>query len=256
MKLTSFLILLFSLCSCFVTKKKYLALQQEILQLKSDLNDDDQDGVANYLDLEARTSIFEIVDSRGRTIYEEKVIDIDEDGVLDSIDFCPTIKGVSSANGCPDWDNDGIYDFMDKCPKSVGLDSLFGCPFIKEEGVIYVKNTSLNYGIRFIDKTTRYKPKSKVILDTTIAQITKILTLNSNYIIEIKSFTDSIGDSIQNNEICFKRAENIKKLLLKKGIDEKRIFLKPMGSLNPKHSNETKEGREANNRIEFNIIKP
>jgi outer membrane protein OmpA-like peptidoglycan-associated protein len=254
MKLLSLLILLFSLSACFVTKKKYISMEQEIVQLKSNLQDDDKDGVPNYRDLEPNSDNLVNVDSKGRTIVIEKIVDIDQDGILDSEDFCPTIKGIATANGCPDWDNDGIYDFLDRCPKAVGVDTLNGCPFIKEEGVIYVKKTPLSYGIRFIDKTTKYKPKTKLILDTLTLQVSEVLLKNPEYKIEIQSHTDSIGDSLKNIDLCQKRAEQIKKLLVKKGIEEQRVLIKAFGSSQSKHSNDTKEGREANNRIEFLIL--
>lgn len=255
MKHTSLIILLFSLSSCFLTKKEYQALEQDLAQVKSNLKDDDQDGVANYMDLEPRTSVFEKVDSKGRTIYIEKVVDIDQDGILDVEDFCPTIKGVSAANGCPDLDGDGFYDFLDRCPKAAGMDSLDGCPIIKGKNVLYEKKIPTNYGIRFLDKTTKYRPKTKTILDTLILQATDLLAKNPSYLLEIRSFTDSIGDSLTNITLCEKRAEQVKKLLLKKGVEENRLFIRAFGSQKPKHSNETKEGREANNRIEFFILK-
>jgi hypothetical protein len=50
MKFIYFKISLFILSSCFVGQKKYNLLKQEIEVIKSDLKDDDKDGVPNYLD--------------------------------------------------------------------------------------------------------------------------------------------------------------------------------------------------------------
>jgi OOP family OmpA-OmpF porin len=50
------------------------------------------------------------------------ILDHDKDGILDSIDKCPTIPedfdGYQDADGCPDYDNDrdGLIDTLDKCP--------------------------------------------------------------------------------------------------------------------------------------------
>jgi len=59
---------------------------------------------------------------------EEK--DTDGDGIMDSNDQCPTVKGVAKYNGCPvpDSDNDGLADDVDKCPTVAGLAKYNGCP--------------------------------------------------------------------------------------------------------------------------------
>jgi outer membrane protein OmpA-like peptidoglycan-associated protein len=54
--------------------------------------------------------------------------DTDGDGVVDSLDACPTEAGLASLNGCPDRDKDGIADKDDKCPDVAGLARYQGCP--------------------------------------------------------------------------------------------------------------------------------
>ncbi|MEM1120740.1 MAG: OmpA family protein [Bacteroidota bacterium] len=54
--------------------------------------------------------------------------DSDRDGVPDSVDKCPTMKGSKMAQGCPDKDGDGIADKRDKCPNEPGLVQFNGCP--------------------------------------------------------------------------------------------------------------------------------
>ncbi len=54
--------------------------------------------------------------------------DRDGDGVLDSLDKCPDVKGLASLQGCPDRDGDGIADAEDKCPDVKGLARYQGCP--------------------------------------------------------------------------------------------------------------------------------
>ena len=58
----------------------------------------------------------------------EPVKDRDGDGVVDSVDRCPDVAGVSSLQGCPDKDGDGITDADDKCPDVNGLARYNGCP--------------------------------------------------------------------------------------------------------------------------------
>ncbi len=56
--------------------------------------------------------------------------DTDGDGILDTDDKCPTVKGVAKYQGCPvpDTDKDGINDDDDKCPTVPGLARYQGCP--------------------------------------------------------------------------------------------------------------------------------
>lgn len=64
-----------------------------------------------------------------------KYPDMDHDGVVDSLDRCPTIKGLISLQGCPDKDNDGVADDLDLCPDVPGTISTNGCPDKDGDGV-------------------------------------------------------------------------------------------------------------------------
>jgi OOP family OmpA-OmpF porin len=56
--------------------------------------------------------------------------DSDKDGIIDSLDKCPTVPGLPKYDGCPvpDTDKDGINDEEDKCPTVAGLARYQGCP--------------------------------------------------------------------------------------------------------------------------------
>lgn len=57
-------------------------------------------------------------------------VDGDNDGVVDSLDKCPTQAGTLKYYGCPvpDTDNDGVNDELDKCPNQFGTAKYNGCP--------------------------------------------------------------------------------------------------------------------------------
>jgi OmpA-OmpF porin, OOP family len=57
-------------------------------------------------------------------------VDTDKDGIIDSLDKCPTVPGLQKYQGCPvpDTDKDGINDEEDKCPSVAGLARYQGCP--------------------------------------------------------------------------------------------------------------------------------
>ncbi len=61
---------------------------------------------------------------------KEEPKDTDKDGIIDSLDKCPTVPGTAKYNGCPvpDTDKDGINDEQDKCPTVGGVAKYSGCP--------------------------------------------------------------------------------------------------------------------------------
>jgi OOP family OmpA-OmpF porin len=61
---------------------------------------------------------------------KEEPKDTDKDGIVDSLDKCPTVAGIAKYQGCPipDTDKDGINDEQDKCPKTPGIAKYQGCP--------------------------------------------------------------------------------------------------------------------------------
>ena len=81
----------------------------------------------------------------GGVAYEpEKVLDLDEDGILDTRDNCPAEPedkdGFQDLDGCPDLDNDGdgIADTTDRCPLDAedkdGYSDEDGCPDLDNDG--------------------------------------------------------------------------------------------------------------------------
>ena len=62
--------------------------------------------------------------------------DTDGDGIVDSKDKCPTVKGIAKYQGCPipDTDGDGVNDEEDKCPTVPGLARYQGCPIPDTDG--------------------------------------------------------------------------------------------------------------------------
>src|SRR6218665_3892667 len=63
-------------------------------------------------------------------------VDTDNDGIVDSLDKCPTQPGTAKYNGCPvpDSDGDGIDDEQDKCPQQAGVARYDGCPVPDSDG--------------------------------------------------------------------------------------------------------------------------
>ena len=73
--------------------------------------------------------------------------------------------------------------------------------------------------------------------------------------VTVTGHTDNVGKPASNQTLSQKRADNIKKMLVAKGIDENRIRAIGKGDKEPIASNKTAEGRAKNRRIEITIGK-
>jgi outer membrane protein OmpA-like peptidoglycan-associated protein len=73
-------------------------------------------------------------------------------------------------------------------------------------------------------------------------------------VIQIEGHTDSTGGAPRNRELSRQRADSVREYLIGKGIAKSRMVAKGFGPDKPIASNDTPEGREANRRVEFNII--
>jgi len=71
----------------------------------------------------------------------------------------------------------------------------------------------------------------------------------------VTGHTDNVGNDATNLALSKRRAENIKKMLVSKGISDSRVKAVGKGETNPIAPNSTKEGRAKNRRIEITIGK-
>lgn len=100
--------------------------------------------------------------------------------------------------------------------------------------------------------------ESQLVLDSTLILL---MTKFPRISIEINSHTDNIGTDDYNNSLSLRRANNVKKYLISKGIDESRLVAKGYGKLKPIVANvledgsDNPEGRKMNRRTEFLILR-
>ena len=77
----------------------------------------------------------------------------------------------------------------------------------------------------------------------------------NNYEITIVGHTDSVGSNAYNFKLSRRRAESVKAKLLEFGLTEDRIVgIEAMEEEQPIATNETKEGRAQNRRVEFKLV--
>lgn len=181
--------------------------------------------------------------------------DSDFDGVSDKNDDCPKVKGSSSLKGCPDTDKDGIIDKLDLCPKEKGTRKNKGCPELKEDEISQKDKTKTIpskfslYTVYFESANTKISSDSRKVLNTIINMLTK----NRNYNLSIEGHTDSQGSDKLNKMLSEKRAEIVKKYLIKKGVSKSRIKTKGFGEKKPIANNNTETGKAKNRRVELYI---
>jgi outer membrane protein OmpA-like peptidoglycan-associated protein len=207
--------------------------------------------------------------------------DTDADGVTDDKDACPNEAGSKSGCGCPlkdsdgdrfvdeldrcpnepgpiegckdnDPDRDGVAGEADKCPNkaetSNGFEDGDGCPDVVPEKV--KKFTGVIQGIEFDRNGERIRPGYTATLDNAVLVLKEFPSLR----IMIVGHTDTDGTREYNVELSQRRANTVKAYLVSKGVDGGRIETRGAAFDEPIADNETKEGKQKNRRIEFQLL--
>ena len=86
-------------------------------------------------------------------------------------------------------------------------------------------------------------------------ELAELLKTNSEWNLVLEGHTDDVGSEISNLSLSQRRAEAVKRNLVKFGIEDKRIIVKYYGESKPIADNATEEGRQQNRRVEFEFIK-
>jgi len=119
---------------------------------------------------------------------------------------------------------------------------------VQTERGLKIRVSNIEFGFNTADLTGE---KSFDILD----KIVKILDKYKKYSVVIEGHTDSTGDENYNLTLSKKRSESVGKYLIGKGINAERLSYEGHGSQFPVDTNETKEGRRRNRRVEFLLVR-
>jgi outer membrane protein OmpA-like peptidoglycan-associated protein len=90
------------------------------------------------------------------------------------------------------------------------------------------------------------KPESKEGLKLVV----KKLKENKNYRIQVEGHTDDVGSEVYNQKLSERRAQSVRKFLIKNGISPSKIKVQGFGELNPVSDNGNDDGRSKNRRVE------
>lgn len=240
------------------------------------------DQFASVMNCGFATDAKDIAASADMARFVEKVFfamvgDRDGDGVPDNRDRCPdTPAGVKvDANGCPlDTDGDGVYDYLDKCPgtpKGVRVDKN-GCPPAKAarldsdgDGVYddqdscpdTPRGAMVDYRGCWVVKGLNFdfaQADVKIRYNSNLDNIVSILKKNPKLKVRIEGHTDNVGSMAFNEKLSLKRAKAVKTYLVKRGIEEKRLYVIGYSFTRPVTTNDTPEGRALNRRAELKPI--
>jgi outer membrane protein OmpA-like peptidoglycan-associated protein len=184
-------------------------------------------------------------------------MDNDEDGVPDSTDQCPNDpevrNGFKDEDGCPepDKDEDGFVDDLDDCPDQPetinGVKDDDGCP---DQGMIEVRENKILLGDRiFFDLgQARVKTEGKQVLE----QVKNLAEAHPEYVlISIEGHADKTGPAKLNQKLSLRRADAVRRHLIKLGIEPERLLVKGFGDKEP--WKEGRQGMQLNRRVEVVI---
>jgi outer membrane protein OmpA-like peptidoglycan-associated protein len=185
--------------------------------------------------------------------------DRDGDGIADAKDACPDVPGVPDPdpkkNGCPgDRDGDGITDDVDACPNEKGAPD----PDPKQNGCpkfVRVTKTQIKIlqQVQFEFAKARIKRESDALLGEVAGVMKQHPEIKK---IRVEGHTDTVGSDAVNRKLSDDRAKAVMKWLIDHGVEASRLVAQGFGKDRPIADNASKEGRQINRRVEFNIIDP
>jgi len=187
------------------------------------------------------------------------VNDRDGDGIVNAKDECPDEPededGYQDEDGCPDPDNDGdgIPDETDDCPMEPetrnGVADEDGCPDESKAEVVEDK-IEISEKIYFETNKAVLEERSFDVLSD-VAQILKEYDRITN--VRIEGHTDSRGAEEYNRRLSRGRARAVQEFLVEQGASPEQLEPVGRGESEPIASNETRQGRGKNRRVEFVI---
>ena len=213
--------------------------------------------------------------------------DADGDGIPDSEDACPLVKGPRENRGCPwpDRDGDGTPDIRDKCPDLPGPKENAGCPWPdsdgdgipdKDDDCPMQPGTAGGRGCPKSDvqltrcevritKQVRFKTGSAAIVGGSHALLDEVAGVLREYAqikrVEVQGHTDDVGSARANLRLSKRRAASVRGYLVRKGVDASRVEAKGYGSSVPlvpiadgTSVADKKAARVQNRRVQFVIL--
>lgn len=168
---------------------RVVSLENRVSDIENKMVDSDNDGVADYLDLEPNTPAGNLVDVKGRSI------DMNRNGIPDSYEKYFADNYSSSSSQLSPADSNTVKGMINSGYVAVYFD---------------------------FDKST---PKST----DAIGFILTYLNSNPNATVTVNGYADTVGSSSYNQRLSSKRANKVAKMLEKAGVSSSRISVDAKG---------------------------
>lgn len=196
------------------------ALNDRVNEMEALMNDSDKDGVPDYLDQENNSLAGVAVDTRGR------MVDLNKNGVPDELETYFKNNGMMPSNSAITNNNNS------KTTSDEARNLINGGYVSAYFDLNKTKPTNVSsQGIDFVLNYLRKNPDSKL---------------------EIFGHADELGSNAYNDKLSISRAESIKEVLIKAGVDASRIIVNSQGednSVDPKSA----EARRIVRRVTFKV---
>lgn len=168
------------------------SLNNRIGEIEELMNDSDKDGVPDYLDAEQNSIAGVAVDTKGRMV---------------------------------DKNNNGVPDELEKyVTNSINSNNATASAAATDNAVLQLINDG--YIAAYFD-TAKSTPNGASA--SNIGFILNYLKNNPGKTVDITGYADEIGGTEYNNKLSADRAQNVKAILVRAGIDESRITITPRG---------------------------
>jgi OOP family OmpA-OmpF porin len=176
--------------------------------------------------------------------------DRDGDGVPDAKDRCPGVA-ARTADGCPaDRDGDGVPDARDRCPDKPetknGHQDDDGCP----DQLPVVKRFSGKLPmVHFRLESAVILPRYRKRLDGVV----KVLGEYPDLRLLLRGHADETGPEDFNMRLSRRRAEGVKRYLVRRGVAAGRLQTEALGESEPLVTGQTPEAWAKNRRVELRV---
>ncbi len=156
----------------------------------------------------------------------------------------PAPEPVMAAAPSLDDDGDGVPNSEDICWTTPAGDKvdLYGCT-ISEEPIVSLR------GVHFETDSSTLTSEAKSILGSAVGAI----NASSSSLIDVEGHTDSRGSDTYNQSLSERRAQSVADYLASQGVSASSLNPTGMGERIPVASNDTREGRAQNRRVDVTI---
>ena len=142
-----------------------------------------------------------------------------------------------------DDDGDGVPNSEDICWTTPAGDKvdIYGCTINEQELIVSLQ------GVHFDSDSAALTSEAKSILDNALGAINASSSSN----VSIEGHTDSRASDSYNRDLSQRRSDAVVDYLVSKGVTSSRLNPVGMGEGSPVASNETREGRAQNRRVDI-----